>query len=93
MLWAGIRRSYRTRVVGVVVDPERCSGLIYGVPLGHGGSGEIRRGVRRVSRTGGRVFTMDDHGWLREREGSGGAKVGWREGIRCPVGTRGSRED
>ena len=36
MLWAGIRRSYRTRVVVVMVYPERCSGLVYCVPLGHG---------------------------------------------------------
>jgi hypothetical protein len=43
MLWAGIRRSYRTRVVVVMVYPERCSGLVYGVPMGHGaGVGEGR---------------------------------------------------
>ena len=39
MLWAGIRRSYRTRVVGVVGDPERCSGLVYGVPTERGATG------------------------------------------------------
>ena len=45
VLWAGIRCSYRTRVVGVVGDPERCSGLVYGVPLGHGGGrADQRRG-------------------------------------------------
>jgi hypothetical protein len=51
VLWAGIRCPVGTRgggerwqseavggpwVVVVVEDPERCSGLVYGVPLGHG---------------------------------------------------------
>ena len=39
MLWAGIRRSYRTRVVWVMVDPERCSGLVYSVPTERGWCG------------------------------------------------------
>jgi hypothetical protein len=47
VLRAGMGRSFRTRWVGVVGDPERCSGLVYGVPLGHGAEvngGGVRRG-------------------------------------------------
>ena len=64
MLWAGMRRSYRTRVVGVVVYPERCSGLVYSVPLGHGGGGA---GTRGQGADGGAVVGSE-----RERE--------WEEG-------------
>ena len=35
-LGSGYAAFLQNAEVGVVVNPERCSGLVYGVPLGHG---------------------------------------------------------
>jgi hypothetical protein len=65
----------------VVVNPERCSGLVYGVPLGHGA--EVN---------GGRARRLVDPGWLWWwRTRSYPRALLWA-GMRCPVGTRGGGE-
>ena len=43
LLWDGMGRSFRTRRWWVLGYPERCSGLVCGVPLGHGVEGGEER--------------------------------------------------
>ena len=53
----GVRAEVKWAVLG---DPERCSGLVYGVPLGHGAwvNGAMRRRLGVVRRGRGKAGTV-----------------------------------
>jgi hypothetical protein len=76
MLWAGIRLSQSDALSWYTAIPERCSGLVYGVPLGHGA--EVNGGRARWLVDPGRLW------WWRTQSGA----LGWYTVSRWDTGRR-----